>query len=124
MTTGTLESVIEKKACDLIAKHLGVVGSKLKIDGDNGYPDRIFWLPGGRVVLIEFKAPGGSPRPKQLKIHETLRDLGFRVEVCDNELDAFETIIEALDTPRLSKKSRGILVKARLRCAILRSGTR
>lgn len=117
----TLENDIEQKACDLVWQYLGIEGSKLKILGDTGYPDRIFWLPGGRPLLIEFKRPGEEPRAKQLQIHEQLRGLGYEVQVHDNSIDAFQAVIDAVDTARLPKDSRKVLTRARRRCAVLRS---
>lgn len=115
------ESKIEKDAVDLVWNHLGIVGSKLVTPGDTGYPDRIFWVPGGRPVLIEFKRLGEEPTPKQKYIHDQLKQLDYQVEVHDNAIRAFSTIIEAVATTRLSKKGRKILARARGICVILRS---
>lgn len=48
-----------------------------------GFPDRIVLMPGGRIVFVETKAPGKAPRLIQIKLHNKLRLLGFRVEVID-----------------------------------------
>lgn len=117
-----LESKIEKDACDLIFKHLGIIGSKLKILGNTGYPDRIFWLPGGCPFMIEFKRPGEEPEPKQLYIHDQLRELGYQVEVHDNAVRAFQAVTEAVATSCLSKESRQVLARARQVGTILGSG--
>jgi len=42
---------------------------------------------GGRVVFIEFKAPGKKPTPLQAAWHSRLRALGFEVHVIDNVSD-------------------------------------
>ena len=115
------ESKIEKKAKDLAYEHLGVISSKLVTPGHTGFPDQIFWLPGGKPLLIEFKAPGEEPRLNQLHIHEQLKQLGYQIEVHDNEIRAFQAIIRILETPQLSKESCEILARARSLCAILRS---
>ena len=47
--------------------------------------DRLALLPGGRMAFVEVKAPGKKPRPLQLTRHRTLRQLGFRVYVLDDE---------------------------------------
>ena len=99
------ETKIELEACDLVWKHLGIEGSKLRITGDNGYPDRIFWLPGGHPLLIEFKCPGEEPRPKQLHIHNQLRGLGYEVQVHDNAITAFQAVIDAVGATRLPGRS-------------------
>lgn len=119
----TLESKIEQKAVDLAWQHLGVIGSKLVTPGDTGYPDRIFWIPGGRPLLIEFKRPGGEVRSKQTYIHIQLIRLGYQVEVHDNAIRAFQAIIDAVATTRLPKEGREILARARRICAVLGSGS-
>ena len=106
------ESKIERAACRLIWTHLGIKGSKLVTPGDTGYPDRIFWVPGGKPVMIEFKRPGELPTPKQLYIHNQLRALGYTVEVHSNEIRAFQAIIDAVATTRLSKEGREVLARA------------
>jgi hypothetical protein len=112
------ESKIEQDACDLVMKHLGIKGSKLVTPGDTGYPDRIFWIPGGRPLMIEFKRPGEAPSPKQEYIHGQLRQLGYQVEVHDNAIRAFQAGIDAVETTRLSEESRKILARARRICAL------
>ena len=53
-------------------------------------PDRKVILHGPRIVWIEFKAPGETPRPGQwVKIHK-LRRRGFEVHVIDNAKEAKE----------------------------------
>ena len=37
------------------------------------------------MFFVELKAPGQKPRPIQVKRHEQLRKLGFRVEVIDEK---------------------------------------
>lgn len=49
----------------------------------SGMPDRIVLLPGGRIIFVETKAPGGKPRPLQRKRIKDLQKLGFWVEVID-----------------------------------------
>src|SRR5688572_27249648 len=122
--TMTLESKVEREACDLVYNNLGIANSKLVTPGDTGYPDRIFWLPGGKPFLIEFKQPGKEARVKQAHIHKLLRKLGYLVEVHDDPIDAFEAVINAVDSPRLSKEGRKILARARSLCVVLRSGSR
>jgi hypothetical protein len=101
--------------------YLGIVGSKLKVLGDTSWPDRIFWLPGGKPLLIEFKRPGYDPQPKQSDTHESLKDLGYDIQVHDNAADAFQAIITAVAPSCVSAKSRQILARARRCCAVLRS---
>ena len=47
-------------------------------------PDRMVLLPDGKLSFVEVKAPGEKPRPLQIRRHEQLRQLGFRVAVLDD----------------------------------------
>ena len=91
-----LEKDTENEVVSWAYTSLGITGSKLKIVGDDGYPDRLFWIPGGRPLLIEFKRPGEEPRPKQVYVHNMLRKLGYLVEVCDNVEDGKSIIRSCL----------------------------
>jgi hypothetical protein len=119
------EAYVEETACYLCWKHLGVKNSKLRFH-ENGFPDRVFWLPAGKPFLIEFKRPGEDPRPKQHDIHEFLTSLGYEVEVHDNVADAFEAVINAcrrrlaMGASPVPKESHAILDRASRVCALLR----
>lgn len=115
------ETKIENKAVELIYQHLGIISIKLKGLSNNGYPDRLFWVPGGSPLLIEFKQPGGEPEPLQEHTIQSLVDLGYNVQVHDNAINAFEAVIEVMEAARLSKEGRAVLAQARRRCAVLRS---
>ena len=52
-------------------------------------------MPGGVVFFVELKALGQKPRPIQVKRHEQLRLLGFRVEVIDSK-NGVDEMIQAL----------------------------
>lgn len=100
----TTESSIEAAACHKVFTELGVRSIKLNISGRRGWPDRMFMIPGGMPLLIEFKKPGGSVRPLQRHTHEILKALNYRVEVHDNVISAFQAVERALETPRLPEK--------------------
>lgn len=53
-----LEKEIEKKLIDGIRK-LGGRSYKFVSPGNNGVPDRIVILPGGRVIFVELKTATG-----------------------------------------------------------------
>jgi hypothetical protein len=52
-----------------------------------GFPD-FLCIYGAKACLIEFKAVGGDPSPKQKERIEHLQSIGFPVTVCDNIDDA------------------------------------
>lgn len=77
------EADIEKAVCDY-AKRKGVMVDKFVSPNKRSVPDRIFSFPGGKVVFIEFKAPGKKATPMQERDHAKRRALGFAVAVVDN----------------------------------------
>ena len=58
-----LESAIES-ACVKHATKRGCLSVKLQ-GGAVGTPDRLFLLPGGRTMIVEFKTLAGRVRPRQ-----------------------------------------------------------
>jgi len=98
-----LEKTIERAVCTWANTH-GILAIKFTPDGSTGWPDRIF-LYKGKVLFIEFKAPGKAERPAQAHRRQQLQAQGFTSEV-HNDVD---TAIQALhaaffprdgDTPR------------------------
>ena len=102
-----LELPIEKWVVDEAAKR-GVQSLKLGHRYDTGWPDRIFWIPGGRPLMIEFKRPGEFLEPKQEYLCGVLRTLGYEVEIHDNRERALAAIFHALDAARRSDKRRKV----------------
>lgn len=78
-----LESRIEA-ATNAAAKKAGGRSFKWTSPGHPGVPDRIVFLPGGRIIFVELKAPGKKPTPLQVKVHQLLRSLGADVRVVDS----------------------------------------
>lgn len=78
------EKSIEQKFREAV-RNAGGLALKFTSPGWDGTPDRLALLPGGRMAFVEVKAPGKKPRPLQLTRHRTLRQLGFRVYVLDDE---------------------------------------
>lgn len=78
-----LERRIEQRLVER-AKKNGGMAFKWVAPGLSGVPDRIVILPGGRVIFVELKAPGGIPTPLQSRIHRMLTDLGADVRVIDS----------------------------------------
>jgi hypothetical protein len=84
---GKKESSIEGRVCAL-ADSINLPHTKLNTIGQRNNPDRIFWLNGGNPLMIEFKRTGEKPNEAQKNRIKQLRQLGYRVEVCDNFLKA------------------------------------
>nr|WP_319488494.1 VRR-NUC domain-containing protein [uncultured Caproiciproducens sp.] len=78
------ESTIEAYLRDQV-KAIGGKAYKFISPGNNGVPDRLVCLPGGRVIFVELKAPGKKPTALQLQQQAKLRTLGFRVWVIDSK---------------------------------------
>lgn len=74
------ERVAEERAVRE-AMILGVRSIKLTPRGQRGHADRLFWVPGGRPLLVEFKREGEKPRVLQAHRHDTLRKAGYEVMV-------------------------------------------
>ena len=77
------EKAIEQKLFKAVKK-VGGLAVKFTSPGLDGMPDRLVILPESHIAFVEVKAPGGKPRPLQVKRHELLRRLGCRVFVLDD----------------------------------------
>ncbi|EKN5157281.1 VRR-NUC domain-containing protein [Yersinia enterocolitica] len=66
-------------------KKAGGIAYKFISPGRRSVPDRLVLLPGGKVIFVECKAPGGKPTTAQLREHNKLRTLGFTVCVLDSK---------------------------------------
>ena len=66
-------------------KKIGGKAYKFVSPGNNGVPDRLVCLPGGRVAFIELKAPGKKPTVLQKKQIQQLSNFGFLVQVIDSK---------------------------------------
>lgn len=78
------ESLIEKYLVDEVKKR-GGISYKLSPIGRANKPDRLVLLPNGRMVMVECKSPGQKPRIGQLREHELLRAIGYKVVVMDSK---------------------------------------
>lgn len=63
-----------------------------------GFPDAIVLYSGGRVLLIEIKAPKGTLQDKQIEMHFTLNLMGFIVVIV-RSLDEFREIVRKYNVP-------------------------
>ncbi|MFZ5975218.1 MAG: VRR-NUC domain-containing protein [Bacillota bacterium] len=84
------EKDVERHLRDKV-KAAGGRAYKFVSPGNDGVPDRIVVLPGGRVYFVELKAPGKKPSSQQELQIGRLLDLGCNVHVIDTKekVDAF-----------------------------------
>lgn len=68
---------------------------KWSAPGAAGVPDRIIFMPSGRVALVETKRPGARLRPLQAAVRSRLAELGQVVQVIDS-LEGVDCFIEGL----------------------------
>ena len=85
------ETKVEDKVIAMV-KVAGGLCLKWVSPGFTGVPDRIILLPGGRILFAEIKAPGEKPRPRQKRVHDQLRRLGFKVLVIDDPEQLWEEV--------------------------------
>ncbi len=76
----SIEQYLVKKV-----KAMGGRAYKFVSPGNDGVPDRMICLPGGKVSFVELKASGKQPTQLQTLQIQRLRDLGFIVEVIDSQ---------------------------------------
>lgn len=79
------ESSIERKVCER-AKGRGWLVFKWASPNHRGVPDRIF-VKGGRVVFVEFKAPGRGLTRLQDHVRRQLEGEGVEYRVVDSVED-------------------------------------
>lgn len=109
-----LERDIEEDACTRAEQELGVFSLKLNVKSNTGWPDREFFIPGGKPFLIEFKRPGEPLSRRQELIIERLRYARYDVEVHDNADEAFRAIAKRVDAARISAGRAGVYDKSAL----------
>lgn len=105
MSDKLLEAAIES----LLVRKVEEVGGrapKFVPVGNRGVPDRLVFLPGGRLVLVELKAPGRRPTKLQLKRHREFRQLGFDVEVIDTKEGVVEFLAREGYTVDMKRRQR------------------
>ena len=69
--------------CVAHARGQGWLARRFKAPMRNGGVDYIF-AKAGRVLFVEFKAPGKEPTPLQAEEHAKLREAGLTVSVHDD----------------------------------------
>ena len=61
------------------AERYGILHVKLNLQFRRGWPDRMFLIPGGRPLLIEFKRPGKQLELLQAHVISKLKALNYDV---------------------------------------------
>ena len=97
-----LEKEIEKKLIDGIRK-LGGRAYKFVSPGNNGVPDRIIILPGGRIIFVELKTMIGRLSKLQKMQITMLSRLGCDVRVLYGE-DGVRAFLEELIAEKMEEQ--------------------
>lgn len=66
--------------------------------GHRGVPDRLCVLPGGRVVAVELKGPGGRVHSLQARAMKRLEELGMTVALIRTAED-IEELLRRMASP-------------------------
>ena len=89
-----LERELEEKFRRRV-KAAGGKAYKFVSPGNDGVPDRLVVLPGGRIGFVELKQKGQRPTALQQKRILELRSLGCVVMVLDR-LEDMDTVLERI----------------------------
>lgn len=89
------EKYIEQQLIKAVKARKGMA-LKLYSPSYIGVPDRLVLIAFGHIGFVEVKAPNKAPRPIQIKRHEELRNLGFKVYVLDSK-DQIEGILNDIE---------------------------
>lgn len=92
-----LEKKIEEKFKDAV-KQAGGKAYKFTSPGNDGVPDRLAVLPGGRIGFVELKQKGKKLTPLQAKRIQELQALGCVATVLDDPAD-IEKVIRGIQKP-------------------------
>jgi len=92
------ESQIERYMVRRVER-IGGICFKFVSPGRVGVPDRVVVLPGGEVIFVEIKAPGGVLSPMQVRVHKCLKALTAEVKTFWNtdQIDRYFPIEEQED---------------------------
>jgi hypothetical protein len=84
------ESKIERKVCSVLLLKHGIPNVKLGFDG---WPDRMYLLPKGKAVFIEFKSLSGRLMPRQAYRIKCLTKWGYPAIACDDVDEAVAFVL-------------------------------
>lgn len=80
MAEKDIEAYLRKRVAEIGGKAFKFVSP-----GNNGVPDRLVCLPGGKILFAELKAPGKKPTALQEKQMSDLEKLGFECWIVDSK---------------------------------------
>lgn len=86
------ETAIERRLVQEVER-MGGRALKWVSPGNRGVPDRIVVLPGGRVVFVELKRPGGRLAPLQRRWAKVLTGMGHKVY----KIESIEEVLKFID---------------------------
>ena len=87
------------------AKRRGVRFIKLNTAGRSGWPDREFFVPGGRPLLIEFKRPDDGKLSRQQSDNIAyLKRMGYDVHVIDEVACGIALLAQRLEAAQVPKE--------------------
>lgn len=97
------ESELERKFRTMVQK-AGGRAYKFVSPGNDGVPDRLVVLPGGRIGFVELKRKGGVPGKQQQYRMKELEDMGCFTAVVD-DLEKAEEVLAKIrkQVPQLQK---------------------
>lgn len=91
-----LETDLESQVTETLFSQYGVLGVKLVMVNNSGWPDHVFLGPKAKVVFVEFKRGFNERSPRQNLIRKLLRAFGFTVQTHNNKDCAVQEILKAL----------------------------
>lgn len=77
--------------------------------GVHGMFDTIFWITGGKPLLMEFKDPDGEVSPTQEYWHSVFKKWGYDVEICSSSKDGKRIIANRMEPKRVPKEGHKVL---------------
>ncbi|WP_234985305.1 VRR-NUC domain-containing protein [Anaerovibrio lipolyticus] len=92
-----MEKDIEQKL-KVSLERMGCLVMKFVSPGNSGVPDRLVFIPGGRLLLVELKRPGKKLRPLQKVWKRKFEALGFMhfVVDCDEDILALTRVVQKI----------------------------
>lgn len=91
----TSEKVFERTMSKYV-NDKGGIAIKMLSQFVNGLPDRLYLIPGGHALFVEFKSTGKKPTRIQELIIDRIRKLDFAVMVVDSP-EAYKNAVLYID---------------------------